>query len=139
MYTTARTSARPRQIRRLRLRGPESSARGATPTSLDLSPPEAAQRGQRRGQRPDRHRPNPLDAVEQRALVLEMPVDVFVDFPVDGRELLVQRLEHTGDAAHTAPAGVLEVVVLGHTQVHQLTPARHQLGQLPDGARRVSR
>ena len=36
MYTTARTLLRPPQMRRLPLRGPESSAKGATPTSLEI-------------------------------------------------------------------------------------------------------
>ena len=36
MYNTERTFARPPQIRRLPLRGPESEASGATPTSLAI-------------------------------------------------------------------------------------------------------
>ena len=36
IYTTARTSARPPQMRRLPVRGPESLASGATPTSLAI-------------------------------------------------------------------------------------------------------
>ncbi len=104
---TARTHSARRPRCGACLAGPESSA-GRTPRAWRSGAARGGPTWQRCSQRQDRHRPDPFDAVEQRTLVLEVAVDVVVDLPIDGCELLVQRLEHAGDAASAALAGVNE-------------------------------
>src|SRR5665213_4565134 len=96
----------------------------------DLATLQPAELGESRSQRQDRHRPDALDAVQQLALVLEVPIQMIVGLLVDLADLRIEQPEHALDAAIRELGGVLHTVSLGHAHVHELPATCHERGQL---------
>ena len=69
---------------------------------------QPAQLRQRCRQRQDRHRPHPLDAVQQLALPVEVIVDVALHFAVDLLDLLVQQARFNPAVTAAARAPLLQ-------------------------------
>src|SRR5258706_2350283 len=96
----------------------------------DLAPLQAPQLGQRRGERESAHRPHALEAVQQRALLLEVALQRVVGLAVDGGDLRSERLEDDLDALGGTRTRQREPVAFRHAHFDELPAARHQHRQV---------